>query len=163
MPALRESADGARFKIRRLDELAATLQRLRREGKTIVQCHGVFDLLHIGHIRHFEQAKTQGDVLVVTVTPDRFVNKGPNHPAFTDQLRVEAIAALHAVDYVAVNKGPTAVWAIRMLRPDVYVKGPDYGNFATDRTRGIEAEEAAVMARAITVKTSLRSGVCIVL
>ena len=147
MPAIRESAVGTRFKVRSLEELSATVQRLHREGQTIVQCHGVFDLLHIGHIRHFEQAKMQGDVLVVTVTPDRFVNKGPNHPAFGEQLRVEAIAALDAVDYVAINKGRTAVGAIRMLRPDVYAKGSDYRDFSADRTHGIQAEEEAVTSR----------------
>ena len=146
-PALRESLVGTRSKVRSVEELAATLQRLRGEGKTVVLCHGVFDLLHIGHIRHFEQAKTQGDVLVVTVTPDRFVNKGPNHPAFTEQLRVEAIAALDAVDYVAINKWPMAVEAIRWLRPDVYAKGSDYRDFSTDRTKGIQAEEEAVTCR----------------
>ena len=63
-------------KIHSLEDLAATLGRLRAAGKRVVHCHGVFDLLHIGHVRHFEQARQLGDVLVVTLTPDRFVNKG---------------------------------------------------------------------------------------
>ena len=63
-------------KIKTLSDLAATLQETR-DGKRVVLCHGVFDLLHIGHIRYFNQAKKHGDILVVTVTPDRFVNKGP--------------------------------------------------------------------------------------
>ncbi len=73
-----------------------------------MHCHGVFDLLHIGHIRHFEQAARIGDVLVVTVTPDRYVDKGPHRPAFTETLRAEAIGSLSCVDYVAINRWPTA-------------------------------------------------------
>ena len=73
-------------KIRTLDELAATLECLRAEGRRVVHCHGVFDLLHVGHVRHFEQARKLGDLLVVTLTPDRFVNKGVGRPAFTESL-----------------------------------------------------------------------------
>jgi len=69
-------------KIRELEELAQILASLRAENKKIVHCHGVFDLLHIGHIRYFEQARRLGDILVVTVTPDRYVDKGPHRPAF---------------------------------------------------------------------------------
>ena len=68
-----------------------------REKKVVVHCHGVFDLLHIGHIKHFQQAKKLGDIVVVTLTPDRYVNKGPNRPCFTEKLRAEAIAALDVV------------------------------------------------------------------
>ena len=69
-------------------------------------CHGVFDLLHIGHIKHFEEARTFGDVLVVTITPDEFVYKGPNRPAFSSVLRLEALAALESINFVAENKWP---------------------------------------------------------
>lgn len=80
-------------KIKKLDELAKILQLYRAKNKKIIHCHGVFDLLHIGHIRHLEQARRMGDVLVVTVTPDRYVDKGPQRPAFTETLRAEAIAS----------------------------------------------------------------------
>ena len=79
-------------KILPLDDLAARLAALR-PGRVVVHCHGVFDLVHIGHIRHFQQARQMGDLLVVTLTPDRFVNKGPDRPAFPEHLRVEALAA----------------------------------------------------------------------
>ena len=85
-----------------IDALAATLAGSRR-GRKVVQCHGVFDLMHIGHIRHFQEAKNIGDILVVTLTPDRIVNKGPQRPVFTESLRAEAIASLDCVDYVAIN------------------------------------------------------------
>jgi cytidyltransferase-like protein len=105
-------------KIKTISDLAAKLQKTRN-GKQIVFCHGVFDLLHIGHIRYFEQAKKHGDILVVTVTPDRFVNKGPERPAFPEDLRVESIASLEIVDYVAINEWPTAVETIQILKPNI--------------------------------------------
>src|SRR5262249_60009234 len=106
-------------KIKDIDDLAAELPQLRI-GKTVVQCHGVFDLLHIGHIRHFQEARKSGHLLVVTLTPDRYVNKGPHRPVFTETLRAEAIASLDAVDFVAINKWPTAVEAIQRIKPDIY-------------------------------------------
>ncbi|MFP6644480.1 MAG: adenylyltransferase/cytidyltransferase family protein, partial [Candidatus Latescibacterota bacterium] len=109
---------------------------LKEEGKRVVHCHGVFDLLHIGHIRHFEEARKHGDVLIVTVTPDQSVNKGTNRPAFTGALRAESIAALEVVDYVAINKWPTAVELLRFVRPDVFCKGGEY------RKRQVDADSA---------------------
>jgi rfaE bifunctional protein kinase chain/domain/rfaE bifunctional protein nucleotidyltransferase chain/domain len=130
-------------KILSLQELAATLAPLKAAGKRVVQTHGCFDLLHIGHIRYLERAKRLGDILVVTVTPDCYVNKGPHRPAFPDLLRAEAIAALDAVDYVAINEWPTAVETLDLLRPDVYAKGAE---FRQNRTPEIVREEAAVAA-----------------
>ncbi len=131
-------------KILALDDLAQTLARARSLGRRIVHCHGVFDLLHIGHIRHLEKARALGDLLVVTVTPDPFVNKGPHRPAFSHQLRAEALAALGFVDYVAVNQWPSAVEAITLLRPHLYVKGSDYADASKDHTGGITLERDAV-------------------
>jgi rfaE bifunctional protein nucleotidyltransferase chain/domain len=136
--------DATRSKIKDLEALPAILAPLRDGRKKIVHCHGVFDLLHIGHIRHFAEAKALGDVLVVTVTPDRYVNKGPHRPVFTEALRAEAIAALGTVDFVAINKWPMAVETIAALKPDLYVKGPDYRDAGKDHTGGITLEEAAV-------------------
>lgn len=145
MPIIvRDKTGSTRKKIKPLEELAQSLRPLRAAGRKIVHCHGVFDLLHLGHIRHFEQAKSLGDVLVVTVTPDRYVNKGPGRPVFGEDLRAEAIAALDCPDYVAINEWPTAVETIRLLRPDFYVKGSEYGEAQNDRTGGIGLEEAAV-------------------
>ena len=113
--------------------------------KKVILCHGVFDLLHIGHIKYFENAKTAGDILVVTVTPDRFVNKGPNRPAFPEQLRCDAIAALSVVDYVALNEWPTAVETIHLLKPDIYAKGSEYKQSENDMTGKIIDEEQALL------------------
>lgn len=131
-------------KIKELGDLAEVLETVRSDGKSVVQCHGVFDLLHIGHIRHFEHAKEMGDILVVTITADIYVNKGPSRPAFGETLRAEAIAALGCVDYVAINNHPDAVVALRTLQPSVYVKGSDYKDAESDRTGKISAEEEAV-------------------
>jgi rfaE bifunctional protein nucleotidyltransferase chain/domain len=131
-------------KILSIDELGSQLAELKKQGKRIVLCHGVFDLLHIGHIRYFRQAAKMGDVLVVTVTPDEFVDKGPDRPAFTAALRVEAIASLDAVNFVAVNKWPTAEETLRLLRPDYYVKGAEFKEIDTDMTGKI-AQEAEVV------------------
>lgn len=137
-------------KIKALEGLAKLLATLRAESKgtehplRVVHCHGVFDPLHIGHIRHFQEAKKLGDILVVTITPDRYVNKGPHRPAFTENLRAEAIAALDCVNYVAINQWPMAVETIQLLRPDFYVKGSEYREAEKDHTGGITLEEAAI-------------------
>ncbi len=136
----------AKNKIKEIEELAKITAAAKAKKKRVVQCHGVFDLLHIGHIRYFEQAKSFGDTLVVTVTPDRYVNKGPHRPAFPESLRAEAIAALDCVDYVAINKWPTAVETIKLLKPDVYAKGPDYKDARKDYTGKITDEAAAIKA-----------------
>ncbi len=135
-----------REKITTLKEVALVAQQLRQSGKTIVQAHGTFDLLHIGHVRHLEAARDLGDALIVTVTSDRLVNKGPDRPVFTEDLRAEMLASLGHVDYVAINHEPDAVNAITMIRPDVYVKGQDYEQPETDVTTRIVAERHAVEA-----------------
>lgn len=131
-------------KIKALSELAEIVSTYKSHNKSVVHCHGVFDLVHPGHIRHLEAAKLEGDVLVVTVTPDEFVNKGPGRPVFNQRLRAESLAALECVDYVAVNEWPTAVETIRLLRPNVYVKGSEYAQRENDLTGKIYDEERAV-------------------
>lgn len=130
-------------KVLSITALAERLSGIKKEGRKVVHCHGVFDLLHIGHIRYFEQARGQGDVLVVTVTPDRFVDKGPHRPAFEENLRAEAVASLHCVDFVALNMWPTAEETLRLLRPDVYVKGAEFKNL-NDMTGKIGREAEVV-------------------
>ncbi|HOX21919.1 MAG TPA: PfkB family carbohydrate kinase [Elusimicrobiales bacterium] len=131
-------------KIKTLAELAGIAAALRKKGKKTVLCHGVYDLLHPGHIKHLEAAKKEGDVLLVTLTPDEYVGKGPGRPVFNQFLRCEALAALGVVDYVAVNQWRTAVETIKTLKPDVYAKGSDYAAPEKDVTGGIEREREAV-------------------
>jgi cytidyltransferase-like protein len=130
-------------KVREIEELAEVLGSVR-DHKKVALCHGVFDLLHVGHIRHLERAKQFGDILVVTVTPDRYVNKGSHRPAFPERLRMEGVGALGCVDYVALNKWPTAVETIDLLRPDYFVKGCEYKEAEKDATGGISREEVAI-------------------
>src|SRR5262245_13515890 len=107
-------------KIKNLDDLPTILAGLRKQGKKVVHCHGVFDLLHIGHLRHFEEAKRYGDILVVTLTPDQWVNKGPHRPAFPQEVRAELLASLGCVNFVALNRWPTAVETIQLLKPHFF-------------------------------------------
>jgi rfaE bifunctional protein nucleotidyltransferase chain/domain len=133
-------------KIRPISEVAREVRRQQERGMTVVHCHGVFDLLHIGHIKHLQAARRAGDFLVVTVTPDRFVNKGPGRPEFHETLRAEALEAVECVDAVCINEWPTATEVIALLRPNVFVKGGEYRDAVRDVTGGISVEQQAVEA-----------------
>lgn len=135
---------GISYKIKTINDLAEIVAQLKREKKKIVLCHGVFDLLHPGHIKHFESAKQKGDILVVTVTKDEYVNKGPGRPIFNQTLRAESVASIECIDYVAINEWPTAVEAIKKLKPNFYVKGEDYTDKTDDVTGKIYEEEQAI-------------------
>jgi rfaE bifunctional protein nucleotidyltransferase chain/domain len=129
-----------------LPRLGAIADELRAAGRSVVLAHGSFDLLHIGHVRHLQSARSQGDVLIATITADAFINKGPGRPVFPEALRSEMLASLEIVDYVGIVAGPDALPAIEAIRPDVYVKGQDYRNPEGDITGRILAERAAVEA-----------------
>ncbi|MDA8104288.1 MAG: adenylyltransferase/cytidyltransferase family protein [Nitrospiraceae bacterium] len=131
------------MKIYEINELAVIIRGLKAGGRKIVHCHGCFDLMHPGHIKYFQAAKKMGDVLVVTVTPDVYVDKGPGRPVFDQSLRAESIAALECVDYVAINKWPTAEETLRALKPDCYVKGQEFKTLQ-DRTGKIQKEYEVV-------------------
>ena len=142
-----ESASSlARQKILSLEELASFVGAARNRGRSIALAHGTFDLLHLGHVRHLEEARSLGDVLIVTITADQFVNKGPGRPMFTAPLRAEMVAALACVDRVAVNDAPTAENILHLLKPDVYVKGSDYAPDEKELTGAIRKERDAVVA-----------------
>jgi len=131
-------------KVLTMTELAEVTAKLKSEGKKIVHCHGVFDLIHPGHIKHFEAAKRFGDVLVVTITEDKYVNKGPGRPIFTETLRAENLSALESINFVAINFHPLALPALESVKPHFYVKGQDYKNAADDITGGIVDEKNKV-------------------
>jgi len=113
-------------KICTLSQLLAIRDEARRGRKTLVHCHGCFDIVHPGHIHHLQFAKSQGDILVVTVSADPQVNKGAARPLVPEDLRAASLAALECVDWVFVNPHPTAVELISELRPDIYIKGKEY-------------------------------------
>jgi rfaE bifunctional protein nucleotidyltransferase chain/domain len=131
------------LKILGLEKLSKRLSVLKSKGKKIILCHGCFDLMHPGHIKYFQAAKRMGDVLAVTITPDRYVDKGPGRPVFNENLRAESIAALECVDYVAINKWPTAEETLRLLKPDIYVKGQEFQNLE-DKTGKIQKEHKVI-------------------
>src|SRR3990167_10891634 len=100
-------------KIQSPTTLVKIVDALKKKGKKVVLCHGVFDILHLGHIRHFNQAKEQGDVLITSLTQDKYVKRGPGRPFFNDRLRAETLASLSMTDYVSIVESPTATDFIR--------------------------------------------------
>jgi len=120
-------------KIVTISEVEKITEQLRQDKKIIVHCHGVFDVLHLGHIKHFEAAKIFGDVLIVTVTPDIYVNKGYNRPIFNEYIRAETVASLKCVDFVVINEWRTAYETIKLIKPDYHVKGNDYSSITDER------------------------------
>lgn len=120
--------------------------RTQNSDAKIVHCHGVFDVFHHGHLEYLQSAKEMGDILVVTVTSDRWVNKGPSRPYHNHTERAEILANLSFVDYVAISDESSAVSAINNLKPDLYVKGKDYAHKKDDITGAILEEEKAAEA-----------------
>lgn len=131
-------------KIINISSLGDEFEAKRSQGLTIAMCHGVFDLLHPGHLRHLAHAKKLADILVVSITADRFVGKGPGRPAFAESLRAESLASLESVDFVMITPDATALPAISAVRPNVYVKGGDYTDEDADVTGNIRRERELV-------------------
>jgi rfaE bifunctional protein nucleotidyltransferase chain/domain len=129
-------------KILSQDELLGLRQSLRAAGKTLVFTNGVFDLLHVGHVRYLAAARALGDALVVAVNSDRTVRelKGDGRPVINEHERAEILAALRQVDYVTIFDEVSPRSLITRLLPDVLVKGGDYG---LDEIHGREEVEAA--------------------
>lgn len=116
------------------NELHTYRQQWRREGMRVVLTNGVFDLLHSGHVRYLEQARSLGDILVVGINSDASTRKikGPLRPLVPQDERAYLLAAIRWVDYVTVFDEPTAEALVRTLAPDVYVKGGDYAMATTE-------------------------------
>jgi rfaE bifunctional protein nucleotidyltransferase chain/domain len=129
-------------KILSKDELLAERARLRDAGQKLVFTNGVFDILHVGHVRYLEQARALGDALVVAINSDASVRalKGAGRPLINERERAEILAALRAVNYVSVFNDVSPRSLIADLLPDVLVKGGDY---AQDEIHGREEVEAA--------------------
>jgi len=120
------SSQGKTPKIITIEQLIAKRNELAIAGYSLVHCHGCFDIVHPGHIQHLKFAAEQGDRLIVSVTADEFVNKGPDRPMFGHDLRAENIAALEFVEWVCIHHQATAVDLLEMLKPDIYIKGAEY-------------------------------------
>ena len=111
-----------------LDDVKAQVEAWRQEGKTIALANGVFDLLHVGHLRYLQEAKTLADKLVVAVNSDASTRayNGPGRPIIPEAERVELLRALRCTDLVFLFSEPDVRGVIRALKPDVHVKGTDY-------------------------------------
>ena len=107
-------------------EATTVVRDAQASGEVVVLCHGCFDIVHPGHIRHLKEAARHGDRLVVSITGDAGVDKGDGRPLIPQELRAENVAALDCVRHVVINPEPTAVGLLTDVRPDVYVKGREY-------------------------------------
>jgi D-glycero-beta-D-manno-heptose 1-phosphate adenylyltransferase len=129
-------------KILSIDQLLLERERLGREGKRVVLTNGCFDLLHPGHVRFLEQAKSHGDILIIAINSDRSVKKlkGPDRPILTENERAEVLAALSSVDFLTIFDELTPLHLISILLPDILVKG---GDWSVDQIVGRNEVEAA--------------------
>ena len=124
----------------RKEDFAEIKLLLKEQKKKIILCHGVFDLVHPGHVIHFEEAKAMGDVLVVSVTAAEYVRKGSGRPYFDDDMRLKFLSAINCIDYVMLSEGYTVDDIIEAVEPDLYVKGEEYAKAEDDITGKIEEE-----------------------
>ncbi|MCC7388075.1 MAG: adenylyltransferase/cytidyltransferase family protein [Phycisphaerales bacterium] len=122
-------------------DLLASRATARAAGRRVVHCHGCFDIVHPGHIRHLKFAKSLGDLLLVSITGDHEMTKGDGRPLIPQELRAENLAELDCVDWVFVEPRPTAADLLAEVQPDVYIKGREYETNADPRFR---AEREAV-------------------
>lgn len=118
----------SRDKVMRLEEILLRLAPLRSAGKTVALANGLFDLLHVGHLRYLEGAKREADLLVVAINSDASARalRGPSRPILPEQERAELVAAFECVEFVTVFGETSVEPLLRKLRPDVHCKGTDY-------------------------------------
>ncbi len=118
----------AREKILSHKDISDICNKLRRQNQIIVFTNGCFDILHLGHLRYLEEAKEQGDVLIVGINSDRSIKeiKGQNRPIIPEYARSEMVAGLHCVDFVTIFDETTPLKLIKLIKPDVLVKGADW-------------------------------------
>lgn len=113
-------------KIVTVNELRKIINHAKKLKKRIVLVHGVFDIIHLGHIEYFKEAKKYGDILIASVTSDQFVNKGFNKPYFKEADRCNFLSSIEMIDYIVLSQSPSSTFVINNVKPDFYCKGPDY-------------------------------------
>lgn len=123
------------------EALGEYIEGLRKQGKTIVTTNGCFDILHVGHVRILKKAKSLGDVLVVGINSDASVRdlKGPERPINNQDDRAELLASLECVDVVSIFTEGTPVEFIKVVKPDIHVKGADYKPQDLEETPVVES------------------------
>ena len=127
-----------------LDLKSLRIIRNRFKKKKIVLCHGVFDLLHVGHINYFKAARNLGDTLVVSLTDDKYVNKGPGRPAFSINNRIKFLKEINCIDHVYISASDTAENVIINLKPHFYCKGSEYTFKGAQFDRNLKKEIRAL-------------------
>ncbi|MBW2975183.1 adenylyltransferase/cytidyltransferase family protein [Candidatus Woesearchaeota archaeon] len=128
MLEIKDTAEYRSDKVLTFKQAIGIIHKIKSQGKKVGLCHGGFDLLHPGHIKHFESAKKLCDILVVSITSDRFIKKrkGLGRPIFHQQLRAYSIACIRFVDFVVISDFNLGINTIKSLKPSYYIKGPDY-------------------------------------
>lgn len=124
-----EPKDGAHDSYRRKIKTREELQQIvgpRPRARKVIMCHGAFDLVHPGHLRHLMYAKSKGDVLVASLTSDAYISKANYRPFIPQQLRAMNLAALEVVDYVIIDEQPTPLENLAFIEPDYFAKGYEY-------------------------------------
>jgi rfaE bifunctional protein nucleotidyltransferase chain/domain len=131
-------------KIHELDSLSQIIEIQKTNGNKIVGlCHGVFDILHYGHIEYFKFAKSKCDLLVVSVTSDRYVGKGPKRPFFNEEIRMKTLEAIDCIDFVCLSNNENSVKVISLIKPNAYFKGNEYA-IGQDLSGNLELESREV-------------------
>ena len=129
------------MKLKSLRFLENLSKKLKKDKKKIVLCHGDFDFLHLGHVKHFQTAKEKADCLIVSVTSDSKMQKGIGRPLYKEKERIEFLSSLSIIDFLYVDYNKTAIEVISKIKPDYYAKGQDYKNPKKDFTGGILNEK----------------------
>ena len=127
-------------KVVSIDKINSLIMKEKLKGKKIIQCHGVFDFFHLGHLKYLKHAKEYGDFLVVSLTSDKYVGKGFNRPYYKQEQRLELLSSIELVDLIVVSDSHNAEKVIERIRPNFYVKGPDYSKNENDITGNIYKE-----------------------
>ena len=136
------------MKILNTEQLKYFIKKRNIKKKNVILCHGVFDVLHMGHINYFNFAKKinsdKKNFLIISVTSDRYVQKGFGRPYFNHNLRMKFLSELNIVDAVILNDNNGSADILKSIKPGYYVKGPDYKNLKADKTKKIFLEKKAV-------------------
>ena len=146
-------------------ELSKEIKKLKKNGKKTALLHGVFDILHVGHINYFEEIKKFSDKLIVSVTSDKFVNKGPGRPMFHINERIKILSKIDLIDFIVISNSETAVKVIKDIKPNFYAKGKDYKIKKNDITKNIYKEIKAIKSvggKFITTQTPMHSSTKII-
>ena len=110
------------------------------KGSIIGLAHGAFDLFHYGHLLHLKRAKKNCDILIVSLTSDRFINKAPDRPYYKINKRLDFISNLSFVDFVVESDFESSIEILKKLKPNIYFKGSEYANYSKDHTGKIKKE-----------------------